>query len=79
MSAFYISVKKDGQIFCGLEKISIDLNPSSNIVGQANNFVASMLSTMNFSCSEDEYAWKVYRLKASNFRFVTMSNNWVGD
>ena len=75
MSTFYISVRKNNQIFRGLEKVSIDLDTSSNIARQAKDLVSSM----NTVYSEDDYARKVYRLDGTRYRFVTMSENWVGE
>ncbi len=78
MNAFYISIRKDGQIFRGLEKVSINLDTSSNIVKQAHDFVSSSLASMNIIYAEDDYAWKVYRLDGSEYGTVSISKNWVG-
>ena len=79
MSAFYISVKKDGQIFRDLEKVEIGLDTTSNIAAQAKDLVSSILASMNMIYSENEYSWKVYRHKMSKYWLVSKSNNWVGE
>ena len=79
MNTFYISVKKSDQIFHYLEKTGIDLDISSNIVKQAEDFVSSILASMNMVYSEDDYSWKVYRHDGSKYQFVTKSKNWADE
>jgi len=80
MKRFFISIKKNKEIFCNLNKIEFNLDTSTNIVKQAEEMVSSILSPMDINYSIDsDFAWKVYSHNGNQYMFVSRSRNWVGD
>jgi hypothetical protein len=78
MKKFYISIKKDKDIFMNVNKREFPLNPFNNIVEQAENEVGSLLDYCMVSDTErGEISWKVFSCDGGRFMFVSRSANWV--
>jgi len=77
MRKFYISIRRGGKTFGNLEKIPFDLDPSANIVWQAEQKVAILLE-MNgvLENGGDDFSWKVLSHDGYKFILVTRSKNW---
>ncbi len=78
MRKFYISVRRDGKIFQNLEKIAFGLDPSANIVRQAEHTVSSSLDDLHVPENGREgFSWKVFSYDGYKYMFVTRSENWM--
>ncbi len=76
MKKFYISIKKDQDIFKNINKQEFPLNPSRNIVEQAENEVDSLLDFCMLGESDRrDIFWKVFSSDGSRFMFVSRSAN----
>jgi hypothetical protein len=78
MRKFYISIRRNGKIFGSLEKIPFDLDPSANIVWQAEQKAALILDMNSVpETGRGEFSWKVFSHDGYKFMAVTLSKNWL--
>ncbi|MCJ7518445.1 MAG: hypothetical protein MUO42_02075 [Anaerolineaceae bacterium] len=78
MHKFFITIKKDGQIFGYLDKVAINLDASRDIVKQAEKTTAALLDP--FEVKEENrnnISWKIYQCKNSKYMMVLKTKNWV--
>jgi hypothetical protein len=78
MKKFYISIKKGNDIYKNINKHEFPLNPSTNIVEQAESKVSSLIDYCMVSDTErGDISWKVFSSDGGRFMFVSRSANWV--
>ena len=78
MREFFITIKNDGNVLENFDKIAFDLDPSKNIVKQADETVLALLDSFWMEVGDkNNISWKVFRKKENKFMMVTISKNWV--
>lgn len=78
MQRFFITIKKDGQVFGNFDKVGINLNTSRDIVKQGDETSKSLLDS--FEVQEEfrkNISWKIYQFKESKYMMVSQTKNWV--
>jgi hypothetical protein len=64
MREFYITIRNDGSILENFEKIPFDLDPSRDIVRQAEGTVEALLDSFWMGIGDkDKISWKVFQIK----------------
>ena len=78
MREFFITIKNDGNVLENFEKIPFDLDPSADIVRQADETVLGLLDSFWMEVGDkDNISWKVFQFKENKYRMVTKSRNWI--
>ena len=74
---YFITLKNKNVVFGKFEKFEFNLNPSRNIVEQAEMTVSTILDSFEIpESTRDNFSWKVYRNQGGGFGMVTKSKNW---
>lgn len=74
---FFISVRKADKLLSEINKIEIPLDPSKNIVKQAEEISGSLLDSLGIpENSRSDISWKIFRNQGKSYGMVTKSINW---
>lgn len=74
---FFLTIKQGESVFGKFDKFEFNLNPSRNIVEQAEMTVSTILDSFEIpESTRDNFSWKVYRNQGRGFGMVTKSKNW---
>ncbi len=74
---FFLTLKHGENVFGKFDKFEFILDPSKNIVEQAEMTMSNILDSFEIpESTRKNFSWKVYRNQGKGFGMVTKSKNW---